>query len=62
MIRAAFIVILLAAVFCLTLASYDPWDMLIGAILGSIVLALFHDAVPGIPGKSGRELPRFPAG
>lgn len=61
MIRAALIVILLAAVFCLTLASYDLWDMLIGAILGSIVLALFHDAVPGIPGKSGRELPSLPS-
>jgi multisubunit Na+/H+ antiporter MnhE subunit len=60
MIRAAFIVLLLTVVFCLTLASYDPWDMLIGAVLGSIVLAVFHDAVPGIQGKPESELPSLP--
>ena len=61
MIRAVFVVLLLTIVFCLTLASYDPWDMLIGAILGSIVLAIFHDALPGIPGKPARELPSLPS-
>ena len=60
MIRAAFVVLLLTVVFCLTLASYDPWDMLIGAVLGSIVLAVFHGAVPGIQGKPESELPSLP--
>ncbi|TXG86699.1 MAG: cation transporter [Thermomicrobiales bacterium] len=61
MIRTILLVVLLTTVFCLTLASYDPWDMLIGAILGSIVLVVFHDAVPGIPGKPERELPSLPS-
>jgi multicomponent K+:H+ antiporter subunit E/multicomponent Na+:H+ antiporter subunit E len=61
MIRAALVVLLLTVVFCLTLASYDPWDMLIGAVLGSLVLAVFHGAVPEIPGKPARELPSLPA-
>jgi len=61
MIRAALIVLLLTGVFCLALASYDPWDMLIGAILGSIVLAVFHGAVPAIAGKPEGELPSLPS-
>ncbi len=60
MIRAALVVLLLTVVFCLSLASYDPWDMLIGAILGSIMLVVFHGAVPGIPGKPKDELPSLP--
>jgi multisubunit Na+/H+ antiporter MnhE subunit len=57
MIRSALVVLLLTVVFCLTLASYDPWDMLVGAVLGSIVLAVFHNALPEIQGKPARELP-----
>ncbi len=61
MIRSALLVLLLTIVFCLTLASYDPWDMLIGAILGSIVLVIFHGAVPGIQGKPEDALPSLPS-
>ncbi len=57
MIRAILIVLVLAIVFCLALASSDPWDIVIGAILGSIVYAIFHDALPAIPGKPENELP-----
>ena len=60
MIRSIFIVLLLTLVFCLALASSDPWDILIGAVLGVVVLALFRDALPGIPGKPTRELPSLP--
>jgi multisubunit Na+/H+ antiporter MnhE subunit len=61
MIRSALVVLLLTVVFCLTLASYDPWDMLVGAVLGSIVLAVFHNALPEIQGKPARELPSLPS-
>lgn len=61
MIRSALLVVLLTIVFCLTLASYDPWDMVIGAILGSISLAVFHGALPEITGKPKGELPSLPS-
>lgn len=61
MIRAAFVVLLLTIVYCLVLASTDPWDLLIGAILGSIVLLVFHGAVPAIQGKPDDELPSVPS-
>jgi multisubunit Na+/H+ antiporter MnhE subunit len=61
MIRSALVVLLLTVVFCLTLASYDLWDMLVGAVLGSIVLAVFHNALPEIQGKPARELPSLPS-
>jgi multisubunit Na+/H+ antiporter MnhE subunit len=61
MIRSALVVLLLTVVFCLTLASYDPWDMLVGAVLSSIVLAVFHNALPEIQGKPARELPSLPS-
>lgn len=61
MIRSAFVVLLLTIVYCLVLASTDPWDMLLGAILGSIVLFVFHGAVPGIQGKPDDELPSLPS-
>jgi multicomponent K+:H+ antiporter subunit E/multicomponent Na+:H+ antiporter subunit E len=60
MIRVAFMILLLTVVFCLTLASFAPWDMAIGALLGSISLAVFHGAVPGIKGKPDNELPAWP--
>jgi multisubunit Na+/H+ antiporter MnhE subunit len=60
MIRAVFIVLLLTIVFCLTLATNDPWDILVGAVLGSIVFGVFHDALPSIPGKPKSELPSLP--
>ncbi|HET9660387.1 MAG TPA: Na+/H+ antiporter subunit E [Thermomicrobiales bacterium] len=50
MIRVAFVILLLTAVFCLTLASFAPWDMVIGALLGTLVLAVFRGAVPAIQG------------
>jgi multisubunit Na+/H+ antiporter MnhE subunit len=56
MIRTVFVVVLLMVVFCLTLASFAPWDMVIGALLGSIVLAVFHGAVPPIPGYPADRL------
>ncbi len=61
MIRSAFVVLLLMVVFCLALASFAPWDMVIGALLGSIVLAVFHGAVPAIPGPPGDRVPSWPS-
>mgnify|MGYP000361368539 CR=1 FL=1 len=40
MIRAVFVVLLLTVVFCLTLASFAPWDVVIGALLGAVVFGL----------------------
>jgi multisubunit Na+/H+ antiporter MnhE subunit len=60
MIRAAFVVLLLTIVFCLALASFAPWDMVIGAVLGSIVLAVFHGAIPAIPGPTDGRIPWWP--
>jgi multisubunit Na+/H+ antiporter MnhE subunit len=57
MIRAAFIVLLLTVVFCLTLASFEPWNVVIGALLGSLMLAIFHGELPGIPGYPENQLP-----
>lgn len=61
MMRALFIVLLLVAVFCLTLASVDPWNMAIGALLGAVSLAVFHGELPGIKGKPESELPSLPS-
>lgn len=61
MIRAALVVLLLTVVFCLTLASFAPWDIVIGAILGSISLAVFHGAVPAIKGYPDDQLPSLPS-
>ncbi len=61
MIRAAFLVLLLTIVFCLTLASFAPWDIVIGAILGSVSLAVFHGAVPEIKGAPAGQLPSAPS-
>jgi len=61
MIRTAFVVLLLTVVFCLALASFAPWDMVIGALLGSLVLAVFHGAVPAIPGPAEDRLPSWPS-
>ncbi len=61
MIRAAFIVLLLTVGFCLTLASFELWNVVIGAALGSLVLALFHRALPAIPSYPHDQLPSLPS-
>ena len=61
MIRATLVVLLLTVVFCLTLASFAPWDIVIGAILGSISLLVFHGALPGIQGYPDDQLPSLPS-
>lgn len=60
MIRSVFVVLLLAIVLCLTMASTDPLDLVLGIVLGAIVLAIFHGAVPGIQGKPEDALPSLP--
>ncbi|MCA9859448.1 MAG: Na+/H+ antiporter subunit E [Thermomicrobiales bacterium] len=60
MTRAIGVVALLTLVFCLTLASTDPWDIVIGAVLGTVVYLLFHGELPAIPGKPKNERPSFP--
>ena len=60
MIRVAFYVLLLTVVFCLALASFAPWDIAIGALLGAVSLAVFHGAVPAIKGKPENELSPWP--
>jgi multisubunit Na+/H+ antiporter MnhE subunit len=59
MIRAIGVVLLLTVVFCLTLASRNPWDIAIGALLGAVSLAVFHGELPVIPGKPASETPAF---
>lgn len=61
MMRTLLVLLLLVVVFCLTLASFAPWDMAIGAVLGGITLAVFHGQLPAIPGKPERELPSLPS-
>lgn len=61
MIRTGFMVILLTIVFCLALASFAVWDIVIGALLGTLVVVLFHGAVPAIPGRSNGQLPAWPS-
>lgn len=61
MIRPIAVVLLLMVIFCLTLASFAFWDMVIGVVLGTIALAIFHGAVPSIQGKTGDALPAWPA-
>jgi multicomponent K+:H+ antiporter subunit E/multicomponent Na+:H+ antiporter subunit E len=61
MIRVIGVVLLLMVVFCLTLASFAPWDMAIGALLGAVSLAVFHGELPGIQGKPAGQLPSLPS-
>ena len=48
MARYAFAVVALTLVFALALASFHPWDLLIGAVLSSILLASFGRVVFGV--------------
>lgn len=57
MIRAIGIIALLTVVFCLALASVEPWNIAIGAMLGTITYAIFHGQLPPIAGKPENELP-----
>lgn len=61
MIRAVVLVLVLMVVYCLALASFAPWDMALGMLLGAIGLAVFHDGLPPIPGKSDDQTPSWPA-
>lgn len=61
MIRIVASVLMLMVVFCLALASVDPWDIAIGLALGALTLALFHGQLPEIPGKPASELPSLPS-
>lgn len=60
MIRALLVILLQMVVFCLALASFTPWDMVIGAALGAVTFAVFRGGVPPIQGKPGNELPPWP--
>ena len=60
MIRLVAAVLFLMVVYCLALASVDPWDMALGALLAAISLAIFHNAVPPIQRKTGNGQPSWP--
>jgi multicomponent Na+:H+ antiporter subunit E len=61
MIRSIGVVLLLVVVFNLALASFAPWDLAIGAVLGATCLWIFHEQLPGIPGVPNSEQPSFPS-
>ena len=59
MARYAFAVVALTLVYALALASFHPWDLLIGAALSSILLFSFTRIVFGTA-YSGSEVARKP--
>jgi multisubunit Na+/H+ antiporter MnhE subunit len=46
----------LTAIYCLALASADPWDVAIGALLSLIVLVAFHPFLFVLPPRPVPEL------
>ena len=58
MARYAFAVVALTLVYALALASFHPWDLLIGAVLSSILLFSFRRIVFGT--APGLEAARSP--
>ena len=58
MARYAFAVVALTLVYALALASFHPWDLLIGAVLSSILLFSFRRIVFGTdPGSEATRRP-----
>jgi multicomponent Na+:H+ antiporter subunit E len=52
-------VLMLVLIFALTLASFDPWDLLIGLVISVAVLQLFRPLLESQRlTKSGRPAPR----
>ena len=47
MTRLALSLVLLTLIYALTLASFDPWDLFIGALVAAGLLELFQRAVIG---------------
>ncbi len=58
MTRLVLSVLFLTLVYALTLASLDPWDLAIGALLATLLLALFR---PVTVGHHAAPQPRLPA-
>ena len=58
MTRIVGVVIALAGVYALTLASADPWDLVAGAILGGLIVSAFHRFLFPLPAISPGEVVR----
>jgi multisubunit Na+/H+ antiporter MnhE subunit len=57
-ISALVAVLLLTAVYALMLASFDAVDLLLGAVISSVLLLAFRAYLLGRPRASGLDLPR----
>jgi multicomponent Na+:H+ antiporter subunit E len=58
MTRLALSLVLLTSIYALTLASLDPWDLVVGALISAALLELFQRAVIG---HRPAPLPDLPA-
>lgn len=60
MMRSIATVLVLTVIYCLTLASFAPGNVAVGALLAVIVMAIFHDGTPIIKAKPADQQPSWP--
>lgn len=58
MTRVVLALVCLTLVYALALASFDPWDLLLGAVLSGLVLAPFRSLLFRGPSLGPREVAR----
>lgn len=58
MLRLLIAIVLLTAIYAAALASFQPWDLALGAVLATALVLLFRQSVPQQPATPTNQPPR----